>query len=326
MIKVLVIGLGSIGQRHAKALLKLGVQHVAALRTGKGTKLIDGKLSGNIVMFNDESEAFGWNPTHLIISNPTGLHKHFIDKAIEKGIPFFVEKPVSGKLEEVELYKNERNIRGSVGYNLRFHGMFQFIKKCIDSRQYGNTITARLHVGQYLPDWHPYEDYRSAYYAREEYGGGAIRTLSHEIDLGQYFFGNIQSVSAKVIKVSDLKIDVDDMADIYCTTETCPHVNIHMNFLEPELIREGVVYFDQGLLKYNYLKSEVLFIGNKNKTPEVIYSEKEDYDVQYELQMKEFIFANQQVLACSFSEGIKILEVIEKCEESNRKNKMICLV
>jgi predicted dehydrogenase len=326
MIKVLIIGLGSIGQRHAKALLELGIENIAALRTSKGTKELDETLIDKVKMFNNEEDAFAWNPTHVIISNPTSLHKYYVDKAIEKNIRFFVEKPVAENLEDISAYLKESNIDGIVGYNLRFHGVFQFVKSCVTSGEYGRVITAQLHVGQYLPDWHPYEDYRNAYYSKKDLGGGAIRTLSHEIDLMQYFFGDIKSVFARVCKLSDLEIDVDDVASIQCETEYCPLVYVHINFLEPLLIRKGSLYFEKGLMMYDFVRKEVSFIDYENKKNVVIYSNTEDYNLQYKIQMMEFVGLGATSYACSFKQGINVMKIIEKCEESNLKNTSICLV
>ncbi|MBN2777441.1 MAG: Gfo/Idh/MocA family oxidoreductase [Bacteroidales bacterium] len=326
MIKVLIIGLGSIGQRHAKALLELGLENVAALRTNKGSKQLEKILIDKIKMFSDEEDAFAWKPTHVVISNPTSLHKYYVAKLIEKKIRFFVEKPVAENIVDISDLLNEPNIEGIVGYNLRFHGVFQFVKSCISSQKYGRIITAQLHVGQYLPDWHPYEDYRKAYYSRKDLGGGAIRTLSHEIDLMQYFFGEIKSVFAKVSKLSDLEIDVDDVASIQCEAEFCKLVNVHINFLDPVLVRKGSIYFEKGLLQYDFVKKEVSFIDYENKKNEVIYSNTEDYNLQYKFQMAEFVGLGATSYACSFNQGINVMKIIEKCEESNLKNTSICLI
>lgn len=325
MIKVLIIGLGSIGQRHANALISLGVENIAALRTGKGHKEITEESLSRVKMFNNEQEAFAWTPSHMIISNPTSLHLHFVKIAIEKSIKFFVEKPISGDLQEILAIENFDKAKGVVGYNLRFHGLFRLVKELILHKTYGNVIAAQLHVGQYLPNWHPYEDYRDAYYSKKELGGGALRTLSHEVDLMQYFFGSVLSLFAKVQKNSELEIDVDDVTNIIAKTLDCSQVTVHINLLDPNIKRQGRIYFSKGVLEYDFLKSILLFISN-NGTESILYSEKENIDVQYQNQMKEFLNEEVPILACTFKEGVSVMTIIEKCEESNREKKEICLV
>lgn len=324
MIKVLIIGLGSIGQRHAKALIELNISYIAALRTGKGQKNVLPDFN-NIRVFNKEEEAFDWQPTHLIISNPTSLHLHFVKIAIEKNIKFFVEKPISDNLQEIIAIEKIEKAKGVVGYNLRFHGLFRLVKEIIRNKTYGKIISAQLHVGQYLPNWHPYEDYREAYYSKKELGGGALRTLSHEVDLMQYFFGDVLSVFAKVQKNSELEIDVDDVTNIIAQTSNCPQVTVHINLLDPNIKRQGRIYFSKGVLEYDFMKSTVLLVSNSGEE-EILYSQKENLDVQYEYQMNEFLNEKEPNLACTFEQGISVMKIIEKCEESNIEKREICLV
>ena len=210
MKKVLIIGLGSIGERHAKALLQINNVDIAAYRTKKGNKKIDASLNKKIKHFYFEEEVNTWNPSHIIISNPTSLHIKYIKKYINSNSSIFVEKPIANNLQEL----NDLNIitKGNifVGYNLRFHKIIQTIKSSLVNNKYGSTIAAELNVGHYLPSWHPYEDYRIGYAARKELGGGVLRTLSHEIDLVQFFFGEVKSIFAKVNKLSNLEINADD--------------------------------------------------------------------------------------------------------------------
>ncbi len=325
MIKVLIIGLGSIGQRHANALIVLGINNIAALRTGKGQKEIDLEILRKIKIFSNEQEAFAWKPTHMIISNPTSLHLDFIKKAILANIKFFVEKPITDKLNNLELNIDIKNVNGVVGYNLRFHALFQFIKNIIVSKEFGRIITAHLHVGQYLPNWHPYEDYREAYYSKQELGGGALKTLSHEVDLMQFLFGKVETVFAKVQKLSDLEINVDDVTNIIAKTQYCQQVNVHINFLDPNIRRTGMIYFSEGVLEYDFMKSFVTFTNNSGRKT-TIYEQKDDLNRQYQSQMREFLASNKSKYCCTFEEGVDVLNIIDMCIKSNIERKELCLI
>ena len=122
-----------------------------------------------------------------------------------------------------------------------------------------------MYVGEYLPFWHLYEDYRKSYAAKKELGGGALRTLSHEIDLGQYLFGNYNKIFAKISKISDLDINVDDSTDIFTEMKNGIILKISMDYLNPFGIRNGEIFFEKGLLKYNFSKKEVIFTDYKNR-------------------------------------------------------------
>ncbi len=329
MNKILVIGCGSIGQRHIKALLKIGESNVAAYRTGKGQlKELDKEIRKHIEEFSDEDYAFAWKPTHIVISNPTSLHLEYLIKSIQIGANVFIEKPLTGKYSELENasvpLSEIEGYEGVVGFNLRFHSLIRQVKCIVASNQYGKVIYANLTVGHYLPLWHPYEDYRDSYASRKDLGGGVIRTLCHEIDLVQHFFGKIRKVFAKVDKLSCLEIDVDDVVDIMIETDRCKHTLIHMDYLNPVPVREGKILFEKGLLEYNYNRGEIHFTNYVSKKKEVIFRNDEDYDEQYTSQMKSFIKGDSNT-ACMLEEGIEVVRVIQCCEESGRTGEEICL-
>ncbi|MCF8296146.1 MAG: Gfo/Idh/MocA family oxidoreductase [Melioribacteraceae bacterium] len=326
-IKVLVIGSGSIGQRHIKALKMLGIKEIAIYKTNKGTiKQPPTVISENIIIFYDLNKAFEWEPTHIIISNPTSLHLEYILKSINTGAYIFVEKPVLDDYDKIDIMVKNKIMNSSivVGYNLRFHSIFNFIKNKIKNNDYGNVLKANLIVGHYLPFWHPYEDYRFSYAAKKELGGGTLKTLSHEIDLALYFFDKIIRVFANIQKISDLEIDVDDYCMVSLVTEGCRSVVLEMDFLNPTPLRQGKILFKKGLLEYDYFAQKVFFTSYESREKQMIYESGEDYDKQYIRQMDAFI-ANNSNDICKIKEGLSVDEIISLCELSNNNGKVICL-
>ncbi len=183
--KAVIVGSGSIGQRHIKNLRSIGVDSIVALRSKKGHhKILPGELNVTEV---EEWEAIAkYKPDIAIISNPTSLHLEAIRKAIPLVKGIFIEKPISDSLEgtkEVLGLLDEKKIVSFVGHNLMFHPIVKSLRDFMASEEVGRPINMQCQVGQWLPDWHPYEDYRKAYYARKDLGGGVSRTLIHEIHL-----------------------------------------------------------------------------------------------------------------------------------------------
>jgi len=329
MNKILIIGCGSIGQRHIKALLNIGEQDIAAYRTFKGAlRQIPKEIEKNIKIFTNEDNAFNWKPTHVIISNPTKHHLYYLIKALRNGLNVFVEKPViesfSNLKNETESYSELSRYNAFVGYNLRFHSIFQKIWTYISENTFGKVITAKLEVGHYLPFWHPYEDYRKSYAALKELGGGVLRTLSHEIDLAQFLFGKINKLFAKVEKISNLEINTDDCVDIVFRTQKCKRVLIHLDYLSPLAYRTGKLLFENGLLEYDYINGNIYYISYENKKKELIFNTIEDYNLQYKKQMQDFITEDFSI-ACDLAEGLKVSETIELCELSSSRGEEICL-
>ncbi len=98
----------------------------------------------------------------------------YILKSINYNINALIEKPIASdfnKVKEVKDRIKKRNNKIYIGYNLRFHPIVTKIKEIIDSGKFGKVLKTDLYVGEYLPFWHPYENYRKSYSAKKELGG-----------------------------------------------------------------------------------------------------------------------------------------------------------
>jgi predicted dehydrogenase len=320
--KILVIGCGSIGQRHIRALLKLEADiAIAAFRTKQGHhKNLPEDISSHVVQFGELENALAWHPTHMIISNPTSLHAEYIEIGIKAGCELFVEKPLVQNYSDIENIGISMdkiiNYPGMVGFNLRFNSIIQKVKVTIDSGIYGKVIYSNISVGHYLPLWHPYEDYKNGYYAKKSLGGGVLRTLSHELDLIQHFFGGIINLTAKMDKLSDLEIDVEDCVDIIFEMRDCKRVTLHMDYLNPLPLRQGKIIFKQAMLEYDFFSNEVYITDYETQKRVLLFENTDDFDVQYIEQMKHFIDAKESEIASKISNSFAIMKIIGKCEKS----------
>ena len=316
---ILVVGCGSIGIRHIRALKSLGVRNIFALRTRKGgIKELPEDIKGVVHEIFDEKKVKELKPTHVIISNPTSLHLKYLLKFTDTHTKIFVEKPIVNEYFRVEQLKKTMHDRighkeGMVGFNLRFHKVFQKIKGIVDGGKLGVPLYAIFRAGGYLPFWHPWEDYRKSYAARKTLGGGALRTLSHEFDLAQYLFGQVKKVTAKVEKLSKLKINVDDCVDAILITHLCKRVVIHIDYLWPLTDRRnGEILFEKALVEYDYFKGCIYKVPYRTRKRTLMYKVPEtyDFDQQYYDQMKEFL-SDKVKTGCSLQEGIENLRIIE---------------
>ena len=213
-MKILIAGLGSIGRRHLQNLSALGEHNIVLYRTGHSTLTED--LKGYPVETNFEL-ALTNAPDVVIISNPTSLHLDIAIPAAEAGCDLFLEKPISNSLDRIDEFYSaikHREVKVLVGYQFRFHPGLLLIRRLIDEETIGQPLSIHVHWGEYLPDWHPWEDYRQSYSARADLGGGVILTLSHPIDYMRWLMGEITEVWAFSSQSSELDIQVEDNAEI----------------------------------------------------------------------------------------------------------------
>lgn len=214
-MKILIAGFGSIGRRHFQNLLSLGERDILFYRSGRST-LPDDDLKGYAVE-TDLQAALSHQPQAVIVANPTALHLDVAIPAAQAGCSLFLEKPVSHTLDRLTELKAAVQRGGGqvlVGYQFRFHPGLRQVMRLVGEGAIGRLVSACAHWGEYLPGWHPWEDYRRGYSARQELGGGVILTLCHPLDYLRWMFGEVASIWAFTGQLSGLELSVEDTAEI----------------------------------------------------------------------------------------------------------------
>lgn len=227
-MKILFAGLGGIGQRHLRNLRQLRGESVEVLawrQRGLKTTLteklqveagadLEAKYAVRVL---PELEPALESADIVFVCNPTRAHVTVALAAARAGCHLFVEKPVSDSWEGIDELLDlarEKRLVTFVGYQLRFHPLMIRLQALVRERAVGNFIAVRAEVGEYLPGWHPYEDYRAMYSSRRELGGGVILSQIHELDYLYSLFGLPRRVFALAGHLSRLEIDVEDVASI----------------------------------------------------------------------------------------------------------------
>ena len=228
-MKFLMVGLGSIGQRHLRNLRTLlgPSPEVLAYRVRKLSQVLTDQMTiesdtgleekYGVRVFSDLEKALREQPDAALICNPNSLHIPVAVAAAEAGCHLFIEKPLSHNLDGVdELLRivKDRNVAGLVAFQLRFHPLVRKLRDLIQQGAIGHVISVRAEMGEYMPGWHPYEDYRQAYAARREQGGGSLFAQIHEIDYLYWLFGVPRRLVAMGGHMSSLEIDVEDIASV----------------------------------------------------------------------------------------------------------------
>lgn len=232
-IKILIAGLGSVGRRHLRNLRALGHEDVILYRTGHST-LPDDDLAG-LPAETDLAAALAHQPQAAIVANPTALHLPLALAAARTGCHLFIEKPISHSLDGLDplmAVVQDKELRVLMGFQFRFHPGLRAVKQLIDDGTIGSIVCAHAHWGEYLPAWHPWEDYRRSYSARADLGGGVILTLCHPFDYLRWLLGRVQAVSAVAGRLSDLELDVEDTADVTLQFGSGAIGTLHLDYVQ----------------------------------------------------------------------------------------------
>lgn len=319
---ILVVGAGSIGQRHIKNLVTLGVERISIIEPNfdKGYSALG--ISANVRRYpNVESLVkLDDSPDAVIIAVPTDRHMEVAVELAQHNIPLFIEKPVANILNDALFLQGELEQWAVVGYSLRFHPAFQLIKELLP--QVGVPLCARAEVGQYLPDWHPTEDYTKWYMAHEEQGGGALLDLSHEIDYMRWLFGDLDSHTGVVEQISDLQITSDDLAEFTCyfgdMNKGFTVGSIHMDLLDRSYNRRVRIVGSEDTLLWDASNPVVRLLK-----AEQTYKYDPDRNIQFVEEMRAFVESVQSGVLhptlCTLDEGIKTLNVVLDLKEQNQR-------
>ena len=275
-MKILFCGLGGIGQRHLRNLrLLLGESlEVHAYRVrGQRIKLRDNltvdegadlEKDYGIQVHHKLADALAQQPEAVFICNPNAFHVPVALECARAGVAVFMEKPLASDLnglDELLAEVEKRKLLFHLGYNFRFHPGLQRLKTLLEDGFFGRLVSVRSEIGEYLPNWHRYEDYRQMYAARADQGGGVILSQIHEMDLIYWYFGLPRSLSTHGGHLSGLEIDVEDSASSLMRFEGeggCFPLLLHQDFVQRPPSRKFRIVGDAGCAEMDLIANRLM--------------------------------------------------------------------
>ena len=314
-MKLLTIGCGAIGRRHAENAKKY-----AEVSIYDENDLVSQTVGAalQVPTFRTLASALQWLPDVVVVSTPPHSHVSIASQAIVAGAHVLIEKPISNVVHGVDLLirtARENNRKIYVVCNMRFHPAVIVVQKNLT--KIGRPFFARAHYGNYLPNMRPDRDYRSLYAAKRSLGGGVILDAIHEVDYLRWLLGEVESVIASAATLSDLEIDVEDYASLLLTHNNGVRSEIHLDYLQQCKRRGCEIVGEQGTLLWESLgkKPELctvkLFL-KATQTWETLYQETmEDLNQPYDLLMQSLIHALQgeTTILATAEDGLAALKV-----------------
>jgi predicted dehydrogenase len=249
----------------------------------------------NITTFHLLEEALAQKPDIAYVCNPSSLHVAVTRACLLAGCDIFLEKPLADSLDgtaELVSLAHTRQRICMVGYQLRFHPCVIRLAEIVRSGVLGNLLGVRATIGEYLPNWHPYEDYRIMYAARADLGGGVVLSQIHEFDYLYSLFGLPSRIYALGGHWSDLEIDVEDTASILMEAPLGSRVlpiQLHQDFLQSPASRQCEVIGDKGraVMDLHALTVSLFTLGQAK--PEVLRLENFDRNNLFLDQARHFL-------------------------------------
>jgi predicted dehydrogenase len=295
-MKALVLGYGSIGERHARLLVEKNCSVAVVSR-----RSID-----HVPHYSELNHALSdWHPEYVVVADRTSEHRRAIESLVEFGFKgrVLIEKPLFDGLSVLPRHSFSL---AAVAYNLRCHPLLTKLKSLLEEAK--ALVSANIYVGSFLPNWRPNTDYRQSYSAKREQGGGVLRDLSHELDYALWLFGSWRRMTASGGRFSHLEIESDDSYSLLMETQHCPLVTIHMNYLDRVPRREIIVNTDQHTVRVD-LTNNTLWI---NGVQESLNMEQVDtYGAEHQAML-----AGHAKGLCTLEDAMETLETIEAAERA----------
>ncbi|MBN1364312.1 MAG: Gfo/Idh/MocA family oxidoreductase [Syntrophaceae bacterium] len=329
-MKFLICGIGSIGQRHYKNLQSLG-HELALFREGGGANtpfiekfLSEEKSAGREVKayYNFQTAVDDFKPDAVFITNPNSKHIETALLAAKSGLNMFVEKPLSHNrrgIKELKALAEKKNLKIMIGYNLRWHPLLIKMKMMIEDGVIGQPICANIEMGENIEDWHPWEDYRQAYAAYKDGGGGAVLCFSHDIDYLYWFFGMPDKIHAVGGKITPLGGDAEDMVKALLEYKNNFIVSLHLDYWQRPPRRFFEIIGIKGRITWDYYAKNLTFVSRDNQISSVEHSVPDNFDRNdmFIDEARDFIDAleNKKEVAIPLQEGINVLEISRKIKE-----------
>lgn len=316
--RILIVGLGSIGQRHLRLARELLPKaQIAVLRHQKHQTLPEHADH----CYSSMVEALAFEPQIAVIANPATFHIDAARRLAEAGVHLLIEKPLSASTDGIaELLDavQQHNTVLATAYNLRFLPSLQQFKSMLDDKLIGEVWSVRSEVGHDLAEWRPDSDYRKSVSAQHSLGGGALLELSHELDYLRWIFGEVDWVQAVLSKQSDLEIDVEDTAYMILgfpasNAQSQLVASVNMDFIRQDMTRSCTAIGKLGTLRWNGVTGTVELYAVGETEWSQVYAHCATRDESYIAEWHDFLACIEQGTKplVGAEDGLRVLEIIE---------------
>ena len=256
------------------------------------------------------------------------------------GCHILLEKPVSHSLVGLDTLQKTAEKSGShilVGFQFRYHPTLIKARELIQSGALGQVLTVHAHWGEYLPNWHPWEDYRQSYAARTELGGGVIGTLTHPFDYLRYLLGEVDALWSFNGHISPLELDVEDVAEIGLKFNNGAIGGVHVNYVQRPPVHRLEIVGTNGTLRWDNADGKLHFyrmpapFGSYSEIPPAPVLESYPLPEGFErndlfiAQMRHFlnVVRGTERPVCTLEDGIHVQRLVQAARESEASGGLV---
>ncbi len=306
---IAVLGLGSIGIRHARNLLAAGAK-VKGFDPNPERLVLLKELGGETANSREEALA---GAGAAVIASPNANHLGDLEAALERDLSVLAEKPLAHTTDGVDDLLERFRDRGLTvfaGFQLRFHPAVKAARQAFDEGRLGTILWARFQMSDYLPDWRPHQDYRLNYTANAA-TGGVLFDMIHEFDLANHLLGPAETVTAAAGNSGHMEIESEDIADVVLAHEGGWRSVLHLDYVSRPRQRVAQIAGTDGLMDLDFDKRRMAIIdaGGETVTDQVFPG---SYDDDYLEEAAAFLkcIKGEGVPLCDGTAALAILQQV----------------
>jgi predicted dehydrogenase len=268
-MKFLVVGGGSMGKRRIRCLLANGIQsdqiRVVELLEDRRAEV---EHKHDVKGFGRLEDGLAWDPAGVIVSVPGAYHMPVCLAATRAGKHVFCEVPLSTSLEgteELETLVKRNGLVMAPGCQPVFHPVLKRASEWIRDPSFGKVLMVNYETGQYLPDWHPYEDYRKFYASSARMGGGNLDVIAQEMNVLRLLIGEAPGeVYCRASKLSTLEIDGSDCQQILAKTDSGISMFLHFDLIQRSGFASHRIISEQGTIALDHTQARRFLATTKS--------------------------------------------------------------
>ena len=253
-MKIVVVGCGSMGRRRIRHALELAEANVAVFDIREDRVSEVKKLFPDVTCLSKFDDLVTHDLAGIFISVPPSDHEIYIDWALAHRVPFMCEQPISHKLDNLDSIRErvlEQKLICHVSNNQRYSPRVETLRRILDDGKVGRPLTGTVELGEWLPNWHPYEPYQDYYPSWRRMGGGLDAVC--DLDWLRHLFGEPDRIQAMCSRKSDLEIDTFDVTQFLIDFGVGrPQISMHLDMLQQPIARQSRIVCTNGVVIHNH--------------------------------------------------------------------------
>ena len=260
----LIVGLGSMGKRRIRNLRVNGEGEIIGFdiridrRKEAETKYKIQTIDDFKILSPDDFDV-------IIISTSPEAHGDYIRFALEHKKHFFVEHPTSDDGYEDIFEHNHLDIIKVPSCTFLFYEPIKMIKKILDDDAIGKILVFQYHMGQYLPDWHPWEDYREVYFSNKETSACREMLPFELIWLNWLMRSQVEDISGTITKTSNLDMDAEDIVLATLKYKNGIYGNVIIDVISRKPFRTLRILGSNGVLEWERFENVIRLYDSAKK-------------------------------------------------------------